>query len=176
MRIVTVTALWKRHDVARIFWAGLMRVRTLWESYGHEVRAVAVGTDDDEHRRLALAAGAVYLDYPENDWLGGKLNAGFGVAQTQRADYAIKLDSDDLLGDSCARAYAVAFQQEVPYVGLEGCYFYNLRTGKVKWWAGYDLAERGRNPRRQGGEQFLDQSPCWPLSRRQACSSPCSSS
>lgn len=140
MRIAICTPMWGRAAVARVYWAGVARLRATW--VGHEVVAYAAG-NEEELRDLALEHGAYWIEH-ENQPLGRKWSTIVEQAWRDGADATVILGSDDLMDPVLAEGYRELFDRGAPlfYAGVRGCAMIEPATRRALWIAGH--ASRGR--------------------------------
>lgn len=125
-RVGILTALWKRHDVARA-------VLSYYDSLSHDrivLVPLAVGSEGEASADLAYDCGWDYLEYP-NDPLGSKLNAGMAAMQTADVCGVVIIGSDDLLSTQYFDALADALDEGADTFHVRHCYFYDLSTGRM---------------------------------------------
>jgi hypothetical protein len=93
MRLVFVSAAWRRYDVTRLALA--QRAHLCGELAGRGIDATCVIVADDENLDIAQEFGFVGLERP-NDYLGRKFNDGLEHAcRFMEADFAVLIGSDD---------------------------------------------------------------------------------
>lgn len=93
MRIVLVSAAWRRFDVTRLCLAQRAILRTELAERGHEMRAVIVA--DDENLEIARSFGFDTIER-NNDYIGRKFNDGIEHALHElEADFVVLIGSDD---------------------------------------------------------------------------------
>jgi len=142
MRVVVITAVWRRHQIMRAFWAFCGHLREWWGE--HEVLAAVAGSQDPEHEAMAREWGALYVDVPNNP-LGRKFNAALQAARTLEPDIVLLMGSDDVFSREVAEAYRPHFTRDA-YVGLRDLYFYQTETGAMGYWPGYPAGPRWGEP------------------------------
>lgn len=85
---------WGRYPVTRLAFAGLAWLRDQLAPRGQNLHVVVVA---DDHNLTVADAHDFDTVRCGNDWLGGKVNAGFQHAREHQADYAAFIGSDDWL-------------------------------------------------------------------------------
>ena len=137
--VAICTAVWRRHALARLWWAGATRLARRFATHGIRTRLIAAGSEP-AHARLARAHGAMWCRVA-NAPLGRKWNAAAETACLAGADYLLILGSDDFLSDALVDRYAALLRAGWLYVGLSGIYFYEPASGRL---ALYQLRRKGQ--------------------------------
>lgn len=132
-KITVVTAVWKRHAITRAWWQWYAELHGWWPDV--TLAACVAGTDDPEHERMALEAGAIYVNAP--NVVGRKFNAALHLAKETTPDAVLVMGSDDVFGPKVAAAYCALFADPMPYIGLRDFYFYDTMSGATGYWPGY---------------------------------------
>lgn len=135
MRIAIVSAVWGRLPLARVWWAGLARLRNVAQRRGHTV-SIWVAGDELHHQALCERNGGLWVQ-ASNDALGHKWNAAARQAWRNGATHLCILGSDDFLADAAWLALLAGAEGGQPHVGLRGIYFMNQPTREVVRWDGY---------------------------------------
>jgi hypothetical protein len=136
MKLIILTAFWQRPAISRLYWLGIARLRRM---AAFQVVAVC-SPNDTANRNQAADAGSELVVVP-NVPVAHKHNMGLARARELRADYVLRLDSDDLIGSGTFRWYLEAMALGVPYAGVLDCYFMDSATGKTVYWPGYASAD-----------------------------------
>ena len=130
MKVALVSALWGRFPLALPWWHGVTRVRSHWQARGCDAEIVVAGSES-AHYRLAEQFGGIWAEAP-NAPLGAKFNAAASLAYHRNADYILILGADDFLSPRVVDIMANRVLRDgKPYVGLSGCWFYDLATGRA---------------------------------------------
>jgi CTP:molybdopterin cytidylyltransferase MocA len=144
VKIAVLSCLWERYELAPAWWQGMTRIRDHWREAGHECDIVVAGSEDT-HRTMAADHAAVWVE-AYNDPLGAKFNAAAQRAFHDGADYLMVMGSDDFLATKTLQVMANRIQQGARYVGLSGCWFHDLATGRTSLFEAYPVghAQRGQ--------------------------------
>ncbi len=126
MKLVAVTALWRRLPLARLMLERLQR---------QGIPVVAAGSEGELSRKVALEAGADYVEVT-NSPLGAKWNAAARFAREHRPDGIIVLGSDDFVSDGLLAAWRSGLAHRA-YTGLSDILFFQPATGGLVHWHGY---------------------------------------
>jgi glycosyltransferase involved in cell wall biosynthesis len=130
-----MTAFWRRPHISRIWWASIERLTATFQAEGVEFSVVAVCSPDDEENVELARAHTPHVHVVPNTPLAAKMNTVSRGTKACDPDYAILIDSDDLLSDELARGYAVLMREQVLHIGLRDLYFYE--GGTLVYWPGY---------------------------------------
>ena len=166
MKIISLTAVYNRSEVTRIWAAGLKRLPVY--------PVVVLSGDDPEYYQnleICKKANLYIVSYPNNP-LGEKLNEVIKYMLDHfRFDYLMNIDSDDLIHPQLFGVYKALFDQFHSFFGVNKVYFYNLKTGEIMhstdnvWCAGRCMS-RGLLERMKGSIYFNED--CRGLDQRSA--------
>lgn len=129
MRVALCTAVWRRHALTRIWWAGARRLCRRFAFHGFTAHIVVSGSEP-AHASLARQHGATWLRIA-NDPLGRKWNAVAERACCDGADFLLILGSDDFLSDAIIDRYVDLIRAGWLYMGLQGIYFYEPASQRL---------------------------------------------
>ena len=158
IKVLVISAIWKRPEVTRIFFLQLKELQREVEAKC-EIKVLIVGSEGAESRALVTDAGFEYIEHA-NAPLGDKWNMAVHYSSTMVWDYLLMLGSDDLLSVSAFAKYLEHAKAGADFIGLHDIYVFNLKTKAVKWWGGYrnhrmgEAAGAGRMLRRALVEQM----------------------
>ena len=127
MRIAMVTGVWRRPEVFEMFAKGVKHL-------GVDVDVIVAGSEGSRSRRMVEAKGFTYVEVP-NQPLAAKMNATTMLAEGY--DYVICMGSDDILSPELMKHYLKYMNEGFDFIGIEDCYFYDLRTKRAAYWGGY---------------------------------------
>jgi hypothetical protein len=126
VRIVILTAVWKRHELFEIFKMGVERIK---DNTDHEVILVTVGSEE-------IKFSENHLEYP-NQPLSDKWQKGIEFVKDFDPDYVLFLGSDDLICSNLINTYSSEMEKGTDLIGLIDCYFLDSRNDKLSYWIGY---------------------------------------
>lgn len=118
MKVLCLTALYLRPEVAEICFMGLRRLRRRYD-----IQPLAVYSGD--FADLCRKYDVIGIDH-ENLPLGRKWNAGLEVALRYDWDYLMTVGSDDLISEELMELYGWTDDA----FGINKCYVYDLPTGR----------------------------------------------
>lgn len=127
MKIIALTAIWKRPEVFRLFARGISKL-------GIEV--VIVGSEGEVSKKQAEIFGFHYLEYP-NQPLSEKHNQGMLKCRELDADFVLCLGSDDIMHPDLFKEYEQSAQQGIDFTAVLDFYFYHLPSKRSIYWGGY---------------------------------------
>jgi hypothetical protein len=132
VKLVAVTALWRRLPLAKLMIERLTR---------QGVQVVAAGSEGEASRSVALAAGADYIEVTNNP-LGAKWNAAARFAKEHKPDGIVILGSDDFVSDGLVAAWQRELDSHA-YTGLLDILFFQPASGGLVHWHGYRDERQG---------------------------------
>lgn len=134
MRLIIVTAIWKRHPLTKIV---LDYYSQLAQDGPHDISLLAVGSEGKASETLCNDAGWNYIKAP-NEPLSQKFNAVFEGARKYEPDAVLLVGSDDLLEYMIIDYYMKHYGPEENYLlGLRDIYFYCIENSKAIYFPGY---------------------------------------
>lgn len=141
MRIVIVTAMWRRPHLTSIMLdsAAMQKARLAGEI---ELDVAVAGSEGVWSRYLAESHGAYYVEV-ENKPLGAKWQAALGLARQFRPDAVLVLGSDNVCNDALLRFWAERLALGDEYIGLFDAYQWNPSVGTLVHWDGYEGLRAG---------------------------------
>ncbi|WP_152555243.1 hypothetical protein [Desulfonatronum thiodismutans] len=141
LRIGLLTCIWKRHNLTNIVLNYYKKLQNDLMKSNIELELVAVGSEKDVSKKLSLMNNFDYVEAP-NTPLGSKWNAGCLKMQEKQVDATVIVGSDDLLNKEIFLLYKECLLGSALYIGFTQLYFYELQSGKILLWKGYN---DGRN-------------------------------
>jgi hypothetical protein len=130
VKVAIVSGLWGRYPLALPWWHGMTRIQRHWQARGVDCEIVVSGSES-LHYRLCEPLGGHWAEAP-NAPLGFKLNAAAQLAYHRDADYLLITGCDDFLAPRIIDIMANRVLRDgAKYVGLSGCWFYDLATGRT---------------------------------------------
>jgi len=145
MKIVVITCLWKREDVAKLMLDNLRWRKEQVAGDGIEVEVLACGSEGLKSQTLARSHGAHYMEY-ENQPLGAKFNAALLGAQGFNPDAVMVLGSDNLVNAEIFRAWAKYLDAGKEYLGFLDGYMFDTVSHLLVQWHGYKRQMRLGEP------------------------------
>lgn len=143
-RVALVTCVWQRRALTRAFWLWVVWLRQYWDwKYGIQLEAV-VAASDPLDADLARAVGARVVNH-QNHPLGAKFNAALQVSSEVDPDAVLIMGSDDFFCDRVADHLADAVQRQQS-VGPKDLYFADLPSAQMRYWKGYRIKSRWKEP------------------------------
>lgn len=140
-RLVVLTALWHRHDLARLMLEHTLAIARECNGFKVEVHAIVSPDEDPESLTLATSLGIECTAAP-NQPLGAKWNAGMKtlLERMTQPDAVMILGSDDWVTVEILRAAACAiFEKEADFVGFLD-FFFLTHGPRAAFWPGYSEA------------------------------------
>ena len=126
MNIVILTAVWKRHELFKIFLEGINRVKRNTE---HTIELVTIGSEGKQFSSNHIETG----NFP----LSNKWQTGLTYARTLNPDYVLMLGSDDFVCSNFLDVYTTEMEKGTDLIGLIDCYFLDARVNELTHWLGY---------------------------------------
>ena len=147
MKVVILTAVWKRPELFKIFLDGIKRVRKNTE---HEVILVTVGSEKKSFSNNHIE----HNNFP----LSHKWQSGLNHVRTLNPDYVLMLGSDDFICSNLLGVYTKEMDKGTDLIGLLDCYFLDARVNSLTHWLGYRNHRRGESigMARMLSSKFLD--------------------
>jgi hypothetical protein len=143
-RVTLVTCVWQRRALTRAFWFWLVWLRQYWRhQHGIVLEAVAAASDPLD-ADLASAFG-VKVIRQENHPLGAKFNAALQAGAETDPDAVLIMGSDDFFCERVADYLADAVIRRES-VGPKDLYFADLPGGQMRYWKGYRVKSRHKEP------------------------------
>lgn len=133
LKIVFVTAIWKRHHVFKMFAKSIHLIK---EKSNIDIDVIVSGSEGELSKNLVLYEGFKYIEIP-NEPLAQKVNAPVLLAKKIGATNIICLGSDDLISIELFNIYIEYIKQGYDYIGVTDFYFYDLNSKKSSYWGGY---------------------------------------
>lgn len=123
MKIVSLTAIFSRCDITKIWATGI--------KYLDVVPVAIVSREDRQYHQNALICkyhNIHTIDYPNNP-LGEKLNAVIKyILERFKFDYLMNIDSDDIIHPKLLSIYKPFIEVLTPFFGVNRVYFLNKNT------------------------------------------------
>ena len=134
MKIVILTAVWKRHKLFEIFKKGIERVK---QNTGHEIILVTIGSESKKFSDNHIET----RNFP----LSNKWQQGVDYARKFEPDYFLMLGSDDFICSRLLDVYTPAMEEGIDLIGLLDCYFLDSRSDRFAHWRGYRNHRKGES-------------------------------
>ena len=134
MKVVILTAVWKRHKLFEIFRQGIERVKRNTE---HEIVLVTIGSEKKEFSSNHIETN----NFP----LSNKWQTGLTAIRELNPDYVLMLGSDDFICSNLLDVYTDEMEKGTDLIGLLDCYFFDARVNKLNYWVGYRNHRRGES-------------------------------
>ena len=134
MKIVILTAVWKRYKLFEIFKQGIDRVKNNTE---HEVVLVTIGSENHKFSEHHFETRNTPLSY--------KWDNGLKYAKELNPDYVLMLGSDDFICSNLIDVYSKEMDKGTDLIGLLDCYFFDARINELTHWLGYRNHRRGES-------------------------------
>lgn len=134
MKIVILTAVWKRHKLFEIFLEGIERIKRNTE---HEVVLVTIGSEGK-----SFSPNHIETD---NLPLTNKWQSGIEYAKGFSPDYVLMMGSDDFVCSNFLDVYTPEMEKGTDLIGLIDCYFLDARINELTHWIGYRNHRRGES-------------------------------
>ncbi len=133
-KILFFIPVWQRLEVTRLCYEGLQRFRRYAKDMHGWETSVMIVSSEVEHIDLARRYGFNEEMIP-NKPVGNKFNTGLQKALSYSDwDYLFQLNSDDLLANELSDLFAPLFATQCPFFGINKLYFYDLPTGRMKYY------------------------------------------
>jgi len=126
MKVVVLTAIWKRHELFKVFLDGFNRINRNTE---HELVLVTIGSE-------GINFSDNHLEHP-NLPISNKWQSGLKYAKSFNPDYVLMLGSDDLICSNLLDVYTEEMEKGIDLIGLKDCYFLDSRNLEFSHWLGY---------------------------------------
>lgn len=130
-KITVSTLVWGRPKIFEMF---CKNMRSLVPS----PHIVVAGSPNDECEDLAKEYGCEYIQ-TQNKELSRKANDSVELARGN-CDYVLLMGSDDLMSQ---KMYDYYLRYDGCHLGLLDYYFYNILSGEMIYWGGYDDHRKG---------------------------------
>jgi len=136
MKIVIVTAVWKRPNVFALFAKGVHHLQAHAAKSGYQVKVAISGSEGRTSEKMVKSQGFNYVERP-NQPLARKMNAALKEARKMDPDYVLLVGSDTVIHPSLFDVYDEYIQQGIDLIAALDWYFYDLRTLRCSYWGGY---------------------------------------
>ena len=131
-KILVVTAIYGRHDLARIVLNHYNQLRSKFD-----LQLLAIGSEGDKSRQLCEAWGWNYIEFPNNP-LSQKFNRLFQEAEQYDFDFMVLVGSDDLISEEIFSYYEKTVTKTTKHLlGLKDLYFYSIQRDEALHFQGY---------------------------------------
>jgi len=141
MRLVVLTCVWKRPELAGIVLRSYQRLQKM-VAPEIELSLLAVGSEGIRSRALTEGCGFDYVEFP-NEPLSHKWNRGAQAAKEYDPDAVVIVGSDDVISYDLILWYARQLRLGHHFFGLLDLYFFDLDSLRMGYWAGYQGALDG---------------------------------
>ncbi len=135
MKLVILTAIWKRPEVFEYFKTFYKRVRKDMKDY-LDIECVVVGSEGKASEALCIEDGMYYVEC-DNQPLCVKWSVGSMACEQLNPDYVLCMGSDDIFCTRLMDEYYKHIQQGYDYICLKDSYFFNVDDKKGVYWGGY---------------------------------------
>jgi hypothetical protein len=133
-RVCILTALWKRHDLARLVLTHYLRMaERLRDSL--DVEIIVVGSEK-ESEILSNQLGVNYVHHP-NIPLSDKWGRGLRECKKFDPDVVMTIGSDDLISDSTLESLCQKISDGRMVVGIRDMYIIDAKKKTLNYWSGY---------------------------------------
>ncbi len=151
MRIRVVIPLWKRPQVTRFCFDGLVK---LVQETKHELKVTCV-ISEEYYEKICEEYGFEFL-YADNDPLGAKINTGITHALRHEFDYLMMMNSDDVIkAELLDKYYEPFFESLNPFFGIEKVTYVNFETKEAREYSyGFSVLGIGKCIRRDVVERL----------------------
>jgi hypothetical protein len=136
MNLTIVTACWKRPEVFELFAQGVKMLQKHFKGRLN-ITVTCSGSEGEASKKMVEKHGFTYIEIP-NQPLGRKMNKAALAAKQHEPDYCLFVGSDDIMGVDLMEKYYEEMQKGTDYVYVKDWYFFDLKTRKGLYWAGYD--------------------------------------
>lgn len=132
IRMCVCTAIWKRHNVFKIFakW-----IKTL-QSKDVDITVIVAGSEGEISRKLVETEGFVYVETP-NEPLAKKHNEAIKKAKDFNPHCVMLTGSDDIISVEAFQIYLKKIREGYDFIGTTDFYFWDNKTRKAAYWGGY---------------------------------------
>lgn len=145
MRIVVLTALWRRHDLARLVMRRYMRIARELNGIA-TIEGFAVGSEGSESQKLAEDSGFLYHEAP-NQPLGAKWNQGLAAARRRlKPDALVVAGSDDWMTAPVFEHFVKALADGKHFIGFQDICFLYWKKMTTLYFGGYTHPARIGEP------------------------------
>lgn len=135
MRLVVVTAVWRREDLTKIFYSYYSKIFSSLNSE-LEIFLLVAGSEGCSSRDLAEAYGAIYIEVG-NSPLSVKWQATAECLRNIEFDAVLVVGSDDFLSESVFHTYKELYDRGANAVGFVDGHFYDTSSAELIFWRGY---------------------------------------
>jgi hypothetical protein len=136
MRIAIVTAVWRRPEIFAMF---AMGVKALQEYFAPQVEIICCVAGSEGHASRTMVGNWANFYYTEtpNAPLSAKMNSAAHLARKFSPNACVMVGSDDIIGVNLMAKYIEHAQRGIDYSYLTDCYFFDVRSKRGLYWAGY---------------------------------------
>jgi len=135
MKMVILTALWKRPALTEIFLSYYSNMKERLEGQ-IDLKLVAVGSEGLVTEKISKDNGWKYVEAPNNP-VSQKWNAGVKSLKDIDADAVIILGSDDFISDNLLLEYKKRLNENYALMGVKDMYVLDVPTERFGRWRGY---------------------------------------
>jgi len=137
-RLLLATTIWKRPELTEAVLAYYNDVRASIADR-IDLSLAAVGSEGRLSRDMCERNGFTYLEHA-NEPVTHKWNAIIGEAESCNPEGVILVNSDDLVSADLFDVYADRLGNGSDYFGLRGTHVFNVMTGQLGTWPGYEAS------------------------------------
>jgi len=128
-KILVFTPIWGRHEVVKIWKAGIDRINAYWPEMFEFIPFCVVSTPEDYE---LIEGWGIANTYASNKDLGYKHNQGLAATMDIDYDYIVQLGSDDVICNDYLHYAAKAIQDGHDVFGVTDLLFYSLLKDEGK--------------------------------------------
>jgi hypothetical protein len=143
-KIVVITPMWRREELAKIMIRSLRRVID-GLSGSVDVVHLVCGSEGDKSRSIAMSCGAEYME-AQNQPLGAKFNAALQGAMSFNPDGVMVLGSDNFINADAFLMWDRFISEGVESMGFLDAYMIDPFRRKMVHWLGYNTSMRKGEP------------------------------
>jgi len=139
MRVIILMTMWRRPELTNYVCRHYRKMKAEL-AYDMELTLLAVGSEKEKSKEIAVKNGFEYLEYPNRPH-NKKINAGFLRAKDYNPDLVFFVDSDAIISREYFKAMKMQSESEV-VGGLSDYYFLDFYKKRLGYWPGYPKGER----------------------------------
>lgn len=141
VRILFITAMWKRRKIEEVTFSHLSRLKDNVSDRAL-LSFLAVGSEGSDSRQMAEKHGWDYIEH-KNDPLGSKWNALWNQAITYDVDVIVIIGSDNIVPLDAVNYYIKFSESSHGFMGMKGTYMLNPLDDDALSFDGYKGARSG---------------------------------
>jgi hypothetical protein len=133
LKIGIITAIWKRHELFKVFAAELIRVMN---EIGVDYCVCVAGSEGENSRQIVESFGFDYVEI-ENNPVSNKMNAACVAMMNKNVDYVVCTGSDDFISSNAMKLLVENMHYGYGFIGFTDFYFADHKTQTALYWSGY---------------------------------------